>query len=278
MTENRISLYLVATPIGNLSDLSDRAKQVLSEVDFVAAEDTRKTGILLKYIHIKKPLISYFEHNIAQRGEEIVSRLLTGQTCALVSDAGMPAISDPGEILVRQCIEQGLRVSIIPGACAAVSALAISGLSTKRFCFEGFLSTAKNSRNAHLQSLKDEERTMIFYEAPHKLCATLADMYQVFGNRRVSFVRELTKIYEQVILMTFAEAISYFDKIPPKGEFVLIVEGVQDTRPCEVDEHVIRAAFHDCLGKGMKKSEAARAVAEQLSLSRREVYEMFKGE
>lgn len=272
------SLYLVATPIGNLSDFSDRARQILSEVDFVAAEDTRKTGILLKYFGIKKPLISYFEHNIAERGEVIVARLLQGQTCALVSDAGMPAISDPGEVLVRQCMERGLVVSAVPGPCAAVTALAMSGLSTKRFCFEGFLSTARNSRMKHLQSLKHESRTMIFYEAPHKLCGTIADLYEVFGDRRVSFVREITKIYEQTLLTTLSQAIAFYQENPPRGEFVVIVEGESQEELPAYSPDTIRQMFEECLAQGMKKTAAAKQVAEQCGLSKREVYDMFKGE
>lgn len=273
--EKPISLYVVATPIGNLSDLSPRAQQILSEVDFIAAEDTRNTGVLLKHFGIKKPMISYFEHNIAQRGQEIVRRLLIGQTCAVVSDAGMPAISDPGEVLVQQCLEQGLRVSAIPGPCAAVTALAMSGISARRFCFEGFLSTAKNSRRAHLQSLKDEKRTMIFYEAPHKLCGTLKDMYSVFGSRRVSFVREITKIYEQTLIMTLDQAISYYESTPPRGEFVLVVEGAPERQTVVTDED-IRAVLKTFLQQGMKKSEAARAAADKLGLPRRQIYELFK--
>lgn len=276
--ENRdVSLYVVATPIGNLSDISERALEVLREVDFVAAEDTRNSGILLKYFDIKKPMISYYEHNIAKRGEEIIARLKEGQTCALISDAGMPAISDPGEVLVRQCHEQGLRVSAIPGPCAVVTALAMSGISTKRFCFEGFLSTAHNSRMEHLNSLKDEKRTIVIYEAPHKLRGTLDDILAVLGDRKVSFVREITKKYEEVLITTLADAVEYYKENEPRGEFVLVIEGAKEVSK-EVTEEDIRKAFMSFTEDGMTKSAASAATAKMFGLKRRDVYDMFKGD
>ncbi|UOO37162.1 16S rRNA (cytidine(1402)-2'-O)-methyltransferase [Oscillospiraceae bacterium CM] len=222
-------LYLVATPIGNLGDLTKRAADILSAVDFIAAEDTRVTLKLLNHLGLKKPTVSYYEHNRAESGERILGRLLAGETAALVTDAGMPAISDPGEDLVRLCTEAGVLVRIVPGACAAVSALALSGLPTGRFTFEGFLSTAKKSRFEHLAALKTEKRTMIFYEAPHKLRATLRDMLEAFGDRRISVSRELTKLHEETLSTTLSMAATHFDDVPPRGEFVLVLEGAPDT-------------------------------------------------
>lgn len=278
MEKRDVSLYVVATPIGNLSDLSPRAVEVLKSVDFVAAEDTRNSGILLKYFGIKKPLVSYHEHNVSKRGGEIVEKLLQGQTCALVSDAGMPAVSDPGEVLVRQCHENGLRVSAIPGPCAVVTALAMSGISTKRFCFEGFLSTAYNSRMKHLNSLVDEKRTIVIYEAPHKLRGTLDDILLVLGDRKISLVREISKKYEEVLLTTLSDAVGYYKENEPRGEFVLVIEGAPEKNDAEISEEDIRKAFADAVSEGMTKSAASAAVAKKFGLLRRDVYDMFKGE
>ena len=278
MEKRDVSLYVVATPIGNLSDLSPRAVEVLKSVDFVAAEDTRNSGILLKYFGIKKPLVSYHEHNVSKRGGEIVEKLLQGQTCALVSDAGMPAVSDPGEVLVRQCHENGLRVSAIPGPCAVVTALAMSGISTKRFCFEGFLSTAYNSRMKHLNSLVDEKRTIVIYEAPHKLRGTLDDILLVLGDRKISLVREISKKYEEVLLTTLSDAVAYYKENEPRGEFVLVIEGAPEKNYAEISEEDIRKAFADAVSEGMTKSAASAAVAKKFGLLRRDVYDMFKGE
>ena len=278
MEKRDVSLYVVATPIGNLSDLSPRAVEVLKSVDFVAAEDTRNSGILLKYFGIKKPLVSYHEHNVSKRGGEIVEKLLQGQTCALVSDAGMPAVSDPGEVLVRQCHENGLRVSAIPGPCAVVTALAMSGISTKRFCFEGFLSTAYNSRMKHLNSLLDEKRTIVIYEAPHKLRGTLDDILLVLGDRKISLVREISKKYEEVLLTTLSDAVAYYKENEPRGEFVLVIEGAPEKNDAEISEDDIRKAFADAVSEGMTKSAASAAVAKKFGLLRRDVYDMFKGE
>lgn len=278
MEKRDVSLYVVATPIGNLSDLSPRAVEVLKSVDFVAAEDTRNSGILLKYFGIKKPLVSYHEHNVSKRGGEIVEKLLQGQTCALVSDAGMPAVSDPGEVLVRQCHENGLRVSAIPGPCAVVTALAMSGISTKRFCFEGFLSTPYNSRMKHLNSLVDEKRTIVIYEAPHKLRGTLDDILLVLGDRKISLVREISKKYEEVLLTTLSDAVAYYKENEPRGEFVLVIEGAPEKNDAEISEEDIRKAFADAVSEGMTKSAASAAVAKKFGLLRRDVYDMFKGE
>lgn len=274
--KNKISLFCVPTPIGNLSDISPRVLEILASVDFIAAEDTRKSGILLKHFDIKKPMISYFEHNMNMRGEEIISRLKEGQTCAIITDAGMPAISDPGEKIVMQCYENGLVVSAIPGPCAAVTALAMSGLSTKRFCFEGFLSTAKNKRREHLESLKKESRTMIFYEAPHKLKAVLKDMQTHLGNRRISLVREISKIYEEARLTTIDEAVEYYENLEIRGEFVLIVEGAAKDIAQEPDEDLLKTAFLEKTAQGMSKTEAAKELASEFKMLKRDIYERFK--
>ena len=227
-------LYLVGTPIGNLGDMAPRVAEIFQEVDFIAAEDTRVSVKLLNHLGIKKPLVSYYEHNRAESGEKILSRLLGGESCALVSDAGMPAISDPGEDLVSLCSQAGVEINVIPGPCAAVCALALSGLPTGRFTFEGFLSTSKKSRYAHLDELKSEKRTMIFYEAPHKLLPTLEDMLSYWGNRRLAVCRELTKLHEETLRFTLAEAISYFTETPPRGEFVLVIEGTPEPSQPEI--------------------------------------------
>ena len=219
-------LYLVPTPIGNLGDISIRCRQTLEQADFIAAEDTRVSLKLLNHLGIKKSLISYYEHNKAQKGNVILDRILAGETCALVSDAGSPAISDPGEDLVKQCADAGITVCAIPGPCAVITALSISGQATGRFCFEGFLSTAKKSRREHLESLANEQRTMIFYEAPHKLMNTLESMAEVFGpERSISLCRELTKLNEEIVRTTIAEACALYDEREPRGEYVLVIEG-----------------------------------------------------
>ena len=237
-------LYLVPTPIGNLSDISERCREVLAQADFIAAEDTRVTLRLLNHLELKKPLVSYYEHNKAASGPRIVERILAGETCALVSDAGSPAISDPGEDLVRLCAEAGVTVSAIPGPCAAITALSMSGLPTGRFTFEGFLSTTKKNRAQHLDSLRAEQRTMIFYEAPHKLCATLRDLAAAFGGeRRISLCRELTKLHEEVLRLTLDGAVAYYETQPPRGEDVLIVEGApkqQESGPVSEEEALMR--------------------------------------
>ena len=268
-------LYLVPTPIGNLGDISQRCRETLEAADFIAAEDTRVTLKLLNHLGIKKSLVSYYEHNKAAQGSRIVERILGGETCALVSDAGSPAISDPGEDLVKQCAGAGIPVCAIPGPCAAITALSISGQSTGRFCFEGFLSTAKKSRREHLESLKSEQRTMIFYEAPHKLLTTLADMAEVFGgDRPLSLCRELTKLHEEVVRTTLSEALERYTENPPKGEFVLIVAGAKPEEkeiPSETDAAVRLA---ELIAQGLSRKDAVKQTAKELGLSKNAVYEI----
>ena len=272
-------LYLVPTPIGNLGDVSLRARQTLENADFIAAEDTRVSLKLLNHLEIKKPLVSYYEHNKTFKGGRIVERILAGETCALVSDAGSPAISDPGEDLVKECAAAGITVCAIPGPCAAITALSISGQSTGRFCFEGFLSMSKKSRREHLSSLRAEKRTMIFYEAPHKLMNTLEDMVEVFGAERpVSFCRELTKLHEEVIRTTLGEAIVHFTETPPKGEFVLVVAGA----PEEVKEvpTATDAAgrVNELISQGLSRKDAIKQTAQELGLPKNAVYAAALGE
>ena len=267
-------LYLVPTPIGNLGDISVRCRETLEQADFIAAEDTRVSLKLLNYLGIKKSLVSYFEHNKAAKGEMIVQRILAGETCALVSDAGSPAISDPGEELVKQCAEAGIIVCAIPGPCAAITALSISGQSTGRFCFEGFLSTAKKSRREHLESLRNETRTMIFYEAPHKLPATLEDMAAVFGEGRpISLCRELTKLHEEVIRTTLGGAIAYYGENAPKGEFVLIVAGaeIQKKDAATADDAALRVK--QLMEEGLSRKDAIKQTAKELDLPKNVVYD-----
>ncbi len=271
-------LYLVPTPIGNLGDISQRCRQTLEQADFIAAEDTRVSLKLLNYLGIKKSLVSYFEHNKAQKGEMIVQRILSGETCALVSDAGSPAISDPGEELVKQCAEAGITVCAIPGPCAVITALSISGQSTGRFCFEGFLSTAKKSRKEHLESLRKEPRTMVFYEAPHKLLNTLEDMAEVFGAERpVSLCRELTKLHEEVIRTTLGGAIDLYQSQPPKGEFVLVVAGaVPEEKAAATAEDAARRVT-ELMEKGISRKDAVKQAAAELDLPKNIVYDASLG-
>lgn len=267
------ALYVVATPIGNLSDLTDRAKKVLSEVDFVACEDTRVTGKLLMCIGVKNNLISYHEHNKREKGEEIVARLKRGESGAIVSDAGTPAISDPGEDLVKLCAENGIDAYAVPGACAAISALSISGLSTKRFSFEGFLSTNKAERKKHLEEVKGSTYTLIFYEAPHKLRDTLSAMLSVFGDRRISLVRELTKINEEVFRTTLSGAVEYYKENNPKGEFVLIIEGADERDEEKFWESMSETEHVEYyLEKGLERMDAIKAVARDRGVSKSVIY------
>ena len=267
-------LYLVPTPIGNLSDISIRCRETLENADFIAAEDTRVSLKLLNHLGIKKSLVSYFEHNKAQKGEQIVQRILAGETCALVSDAGSPAISDPGEDLVKQCAEAGITVCAIPGPCAAITALSISGQATGRFCFEGFLSTAKKSRREHLASLENETRTMIFYEAPHKLVNTLEDMAAAFGAERpISLCRELTKLHEEVIRTTLGGAIELYANQSPKGEFVLVVAGAEPAVK-EVPTALDAAArVAQLMEEGLSRKDAVKQTAQELQLPKNVVYD-----
>lgn len=274
------TLTLVPTPIGNLSDISPRCHQALEEADFIAAEDTRVTLKLLNHLGIKKPLVSYYEHNKEFSGRKIIERILAGEKCAQVSDAGSPAISDPGEDLVRLCAESGITVTAVPGPCAAITALSISGLPTGRFTFEGFLSTTKKTRAAHLKSLQEERRTMIFYEAPHKLCATLTDLEQAFGaQRRISLCRELTKLHEEVLRMTLREAVAYYAEQPPRGEFVLIVEGAPEAREEGVSMEAALARIAALTESGVSKKDAVRQVAQETGLPKNALYDAaVKGE
>ena len=265
-------LYLVATPIGNLGDFSPRAVAVLEEADFIAAEDTRVSVKLLNHFGIKKPLVSYHQHNQNTAGPAILQRLLAGETCALVTDAGTPAISDPGEALVRLCADSGVTVQAIPGCCAVISALAVSGLPTGRFTFEGFLSTNKKSRREHLQSLLTEQRTMVFYEAPHKLCGTLDDMLAAFGDRPVALCRELTKLHEEVRRTTLAQAAAYYQKNAPKGEFVLVVAGAEPAEETAVTLEEGVAMVQERRAAGERMKDAVRQVALDTGLNRNELY------
>lgn len=267
------TLYLVATPIGNLSDLTKRAADTLAVVDFIAAEDTRVTLKLLNHLGLKKQLVSYYAHNTADSGKRILARLLAGESCALVTDAGMPAISDPGEELVRLCAESGVQISAVPGACAAVTGLALSALPTGRFTFEGFLSTARKNRFEHLQSLKEERRTMVFYEAPHKLLATLRDMLEVFGDRRVSISRELTKLHEETLRMTLSEAVAHFSETQPRGEFVLVIEGASAPSPSEVTLEAALEIVRRCRLDGMSLKDAVKKSAAETGFPKNALYE-----
>ena len=267
------TLYLVATPIGNLGDLSPRAVETLEAVDFIAAEDTRVSVKLLNHFSIKKPLVSYHEHNHVTAGQAILARLLAGESCALVTDAGTPAISDPGEDLVRLCAENGVEVLSIPGCCAAVNALAVSGLPTGRFTFEGFLTINKKSRRERLDSLKTEERTMIFHEAPHKLRTTLEDLCAAFGpERRVALCRELTKLHEETIRTTLEQAVEFYTENAPKGEYVLVVAGAEPVQAAAVTLEDGVAQVLALKRQGIRLKDAAREVAEHTGLSKNELY------
>lgn len=268
------TLTLVPTPIGNLSDISPRCRQALAEADFIAAEDTRVTLRLLNHLELKKPLVSYYEHNKEFSGKKILERILAGENCAQVSDAGSPAISDPGEDLVRLCAEHGVTVTAIPGPCAAITALSISGLPTGRFTFEGFLSTTKKNRAAHLQSLLGETRTMIFYEAPHKLIATLQDLAAAFGGtRKISLCRELTKLHEQVLRMTLSEAIAYYAEQPPRGEYVLILQGAEEARDEGVTLEEALTRVRALTEQGFSRKDAVRQTASETGFPKNALYD-----
>ena len=265
-------LYVVGTPIGNLGDFSPRALETLQNCSFIAAEDTRVTLKLLNRFEIKKPLVSYYEHNIRERGQEILARILAGEDCAVVTDAGMPCISDPGEDLVRLCAENGVETVVVPGPSAAVSALAVSGLPTARFSFEGFLSVKRTSRMEHLEAVREDPRTLIFYEAPHKLVSPLADMLEAFGDRRIALARELTKVHEEVRRTTLAGAAAHYAENPPRGEFVLIVEGAP---PKKTEPPDFREAVELTLGlaaQGASLSEAAKEAARRTGYKKGELY------
>ena len=269
-------LYLVATPIGNLADISERAIKVLSEVHFIAAEDTRNSMKLLSALGIRKEMVSYHEHNKKASGIRLVERLLSGESCALITDAGMPAISDPGEDIVRECHDAGIKVSIVPGACAAVSALSMSGLPTGRFAFEGFLPAKAQDRRKRLDAVKREERTMIFYEAPHKLAATLKDMAEVFGeDRKISLCRELTKINEEICRTTLGQALKLYEEREPRGEYVLIIDGSCEKEENELlslspEEHVKH--YED---EGLDRMDAMKRAARDRGISKSELYKLL---
>ncbi len=266
------TLYLVATPIGNLGDFSPRAVATLEQADFIAAEDTRVSVKLLNHFNIKKPLVSYHQHNHVTAGQAILARLLAGESCALVTDAGTPAISDPGEELVKLCAQADVPVVSIPGCSAVVNALAVSGLPTGRFTFEGFLSTNKKTRREHLQSLAGEQRTMVFYEAPHKLRGTLDDLLAAFGDRPVALCRELTKLHEEVRRTTLAQAVDFYRENDPKGEFVLVLAGAEPVQEAAVtlEEGVALVLARRAGGERMK--DAVRQVSADTGLNKNELY------
>ena len=267
-------LYVVGTPIGNLGDMSPRAVETLARVDFIAAEDTRVTVKLLNHFNIKKEMLSYYEHNKNTKGNLIIERILKGENCAVVSDAGMPAISDPGEDLVREARKNGIEVESVPGPSAVITALSISGFPSGRFCFEGFLSMNKLSRREHLEDLKNEKRTMIFYEAPHKLPATLKDMYNTFGDRELALVKELTKIHENVFITTLGQAIAFYEENPPKGEFVLILKGKAEE---EKQEYTLCDAVELARGLMEKGESASFAAKEAASITGIKKGDIYKG-
>lgn len=268
-------LYLVPTPIGNLSDLSPRAVDTLAQADFIAAEDTRVTLKLLNHFSIKKSMVAYYRHNTAAGGQAILKRLLEGETCALVSDAGTPAVSDPGEELVRLCVEYGVEVVALPGPCALTTALSVSGLPTGRFSFEGFLAMNKKNRRDHLNSLKNETRTMIFYEAPHKLLTTLQDLAELFGpDRPVALCRELTKLHEEVIRTTLGEAVARYTGQTPKGEFVLVVAGAESVAEEAPDPDNALAQVNALRREGVSLKDAVRQVADSMGLKRNLLYSL----
>ena len=267
-------LFVVGTPIGNLGDFSPRAVQTLQDVDLIASEDTRVTLKLLNHFDIKNTLVSYHDHNIREKGEAIVREILGGKNVAIVTDAGMPCISDPGEDLVRLCAESGIVVEVVPGPSAVISALAISGLITSRFSFEGFLSTSRKSRTEHLESLVDYPNTLIFYEAPHKLVATLKDFLEYFGNRRISLARELTKIHEEVFRTTVSEALEFYEHHTPKGEFVLVLEGAPKEEPEDVLSFDDAVKLVNRMVEGGKPlSQAAKEVAQATGYKKNELYQ-----
>lgn len=271
------TLYIVGTPIGNLSDISPRAVATLEKADFVAAEDTRVTLKLLTHLGLQRPLVSYYEHNKAESGRAILRRLQAGESCALVTDAGMPAISDPGEDLVRLCAENGVPVAVVPGPSAVISALALSGLPTGRFTFEGFLSVNKSARFEHLDSLRGETRTMVFYEAPHKLSGTLRDMLEVLGDRPVALCRELTKIHEETVRTTLSQAAAYYSENVPRGEYVLVVAGAaEESGPAVSLEEAVAMAL-ELRASGMSLKDAAKRASQRTGVPKNDIYDAAVG-
>ncbi len=273
--ENSGKLYIVATPIGNLGDFSPRAVETLKTVDFIAAEDTRVTAKLLNHFEIKKPLVSYYQHNMYERGEAVINRILSGESCALCSDAGTPAVSDPGELLVKQAIAAGIEVIPIPGACAAITALCASGLVTGRFVFEGFIPVNRKSRRERLEEIKNEARTLIFYEAPHKLKNTLADLLSAFGDRAITMARELTKLHEEIVKTTLREANGIYAEREPKGEYVLIVSGKPETEEKKATTDTDALEIVECLlSEGLSLSEACKQAAAETNIKKGELYKL----
>lgn len=271
-------LFVVGTPIGNLSDFSPRAIETLASVDFIAAEDTRVTLKLLNHFEIKKSMVSYFEHNRRERGEMILERIRNGENCAIVTDAGMPAISDPGEDLVDLCLSEGIKVESVPGPTAFATAVAVSGLPSGRFTFEGFLSVNKPSRKEHLESVVNERRTMVFYEAPHKLCATLRDLYKYLGDRRIALIKELTKIHETVERTTLKEASEKYSNETPKGEFVIVIEGSSAPKTEEMTlEDAVKLA-KKLVESGMAVNEASKEIAKETKFKKGDIYKALLGE
>lgn len=271
-------LYLVATPIGNLSDISERALKVLSEADFIAAEDTRNSLRLLTHFGISKPMVSYYEHNRRERGGELVARMQAGETCALITDAGTPGISDPGEDIVKLCAEAGVEVISVPGACAAICALIVSALPTARFCFEGFLPVEKNERRQRLAALRGETRTVILHEAPHKLRGTLSDLCrELGGSRRISLCRELTKLNEQVLRLTLDGAVEYYSQNEPRGEYVLVLEGAEAPDDCFWQQLTVEQHFEYYINSGLERRDAIKAVAHDRGVSKNDIYQHFIG-
>ena len=270
------TLYLCPTPIGNLEDITLRTLRILKEADLIAAEDTRHSLKLLNHFDIKKPMISYFEHNKRERGEEILKHIRRGENVALITDAGTPAISDPGEELVKQCIEENIDVFALPGANAAITALISSGISTGRFSFQGFLSMNKTARREHLEEVKKHNETLIFYEAPHKLINTLNDMLRVFGDRQIALCRELTKTYEEKIRCTISEALAHFETAAPKGEFVIIISGANRTISDDFGNISLEALYQSYIEQGTDSKEALKTAAKNKGMSKRDAYAALK--
>ncbi len=269
-------LYVVGTPIGNLGDMTYRAVEALKAVDFIAAEDTRVSLKLLNYFDIKKPMVSYREHNHKYAGEAIINRIMSGESCAIVTDAGMPCISDPGEDLVRLCAENNIPVEVVPGPSALISALAVSGLDTSRFSFEGFPSVTKRSRFERLAACAKDDRTLIFYEAPHKLISTLADLYKFFGERKITLCRELTKVHEEIIRTTLCEAQTLYDEShQPRGEYVLVVEGAREAAEEEATPESALEQVKALVAKGMRGADACREIAKATGISKSELYSLL---
>ena len=272
------TLYIIGTPIGNMEDITLRQLRMLGEVDFLCAEDTRVTLKLLNRYEIKKQLVSFHEHSSRAEAQSIIDRLISGESCGVVTDAGMPCISDPGEVLVKMCAEQGIDVKVVPGPSAVVSAAAVSGLNTRRFTFEAFLPVNKKERSERLEMLRRETGAMIFYEAPHKLKATLSDMAEVFGNeRRISLCRELTKIHEEVLRMTLGEAVDYYSENEPRGEFVLVVEGADLSSDEEITIEQAIAQVQKLVDMGERPTDACKAVAKECGFKKSELYAAFCG-